>query len=156
MKLRLGFALLVLLGLTAFAPAPFPKSGRRGQGDEITLQTFQGRWRVVNMQSSRGNGQHTPYAWNVTHIKITNKTWEFLSGNDAGGGSGLIISVDPGKKPAHLNFYNRGSENNVYGVGLIRRHEGKVQVIYTWGNESVRPTFEPPVERGWIITMVKD
>jgi hypothetical protein len=155
MKRRLGFALLVLLGLTAFAPAPFPKSGRRGQEHEITLQSFQGRWRVTNMQSSRANGQHTPYNWNVTHIKITDNSWEFVSGNAGGGGNGLIISIDPSRKPAHLNFYNRGSDN-VYGVGLIRRHEGKLQVIYTWGGENVRPTFDPPVERGWIITMVKD
>jgi uncharacterized protein (TIGR03067 family) len=154
MKLRLGLALLVLLGLTAFAPAPFPKSGRRGQSDEITLQSFQGSWRVTNMQSSRGNGQHTPYNWNVTHIRVTNNRWEFVSGN--AGGNFLTLSIDPARKPAHLNFYNGPTDKNVHGVGLIRRHEGKVQVIYTWGNETVRPTFEPPVERGWIITMVKD
>jgi uncharacterized protein (TIGR03067 family) len=154
MKPRIGLALLVLIGLTAFAPAPFPKSGRRGQSDEITLQSFQGRWRVTNMQSSRGNGQHVPYNWNVTHIRVTSNRWEFVSGN--AGGSFMTISIDPARKPAHLNFYNGPADKNVHGVGLIRRHEGKVQVIYTWGNETVRPTFEPPVERGWIITMVRD
>src|SRR5262249_4926144 len=154
MTRRLGFALLVLFGLTAFAPAPFPKTGRRGQEHEITLQSFQGNWRVTNMQSSRANGQHTPYNWNVTHIRVTKDRWEFVSGNS--GGNFLVISIDPAKKPAHLNFYSRPGDKNIYGVGLIRRHEGKVQVIYTWGGENVRPTFEPPVERGWIITMVKD
>jgi uncharacterized protein (TIGR03067 family) len=155
MKLRVGLALLVVTALTAFAPAPFPKSGRRGQQPEITLDTFQGRWRVTKMQSSRANGQHTPYNWNVTHIRVTKDRWEFASGN-AGGSGGLFISIDPAKRPAHLNFYNRAGDKTIYGVGQIRRQGSKIQVIYTWGGENVRPTFDPPVERGWIITMERD
>jgi uncharacterized protein (TIGR03067 family) len=120
----------------------------------MTLAAFQGNWRVTNMQSSRKNGQHTPYAWNVTHIRVAQDRWDFVSNN--AGGNFRIISIDPSKKPAHLNFHTGPANKTLHGVGLIRRRGAEVQVIYTWGNESQRPTFDPPHEGGWIITLERD
>jgi uncharacterized protein (TIGR03067 family) len=154
MRLRLAVALLVLAGPAAFAPAPFPRSQRRERQPEITLDTFQGRWRVKQMQASHGNGQHSNYDWAVTHIRIRDDRWEFSAGDRIG--SEMPISIDASKKPAHLNFYRSTDKLHVRGVGLVRRHGSGVQVIYRWGGENDRPTFEPPTEGGWIITLERD
>jgi uncharacterized protein (TIGR03067 family) len=150
----LPLAIVALLS-PAFAPAPLPKPARRGPPSEITLETFQGKWRVVNMETSRANGQHTKYQWTVTHIGVRGNRWEFMTGNN--GFSGRYLTIDHTKRPAHLNFYDdEARRGGIVGVGLIRRHQGKVQVIYTWGGENVRPTFDPPCEGPWIITMQRD
>ena len=154
MTVRLAFAFAVLLGLTAFAPAPLPRQERRGQSAEITLTTFQGNWRVTNMQTSRANGQHTPYQWNVTHILIEKDRWSFKSSDSTV--NSLFISVDSTKKPAQLNFYDRQGPNQpISGVGLIRKHGPGVQVLYRWGNEQNRPLTFEGAEGPWIITMQK-
>ena len=154
MTVRLAFAFAVLLGLTAFAPAPLPRADRRGQSAEITLTTFQGNWRVTNMQTSRANGQHTPYPWNVTHILIEKDRWSFMAGNSPV--SSMYISVDSTKKPAQLNFHDRqGKDQPISGVGLIRKYGAGVQVLYRWGNEQNRPVVFEGAEGPWIITMQK-
>jgi uncharacterized protein (TIGR03067 family) len=153
MTVRLTFAFAVLLGLTAFAPAPLPRADRRGRS-EITLDTFQGNWRVTNMETSRANGQHTPYQWNVTHILIEKDRWSFVAGNAQV--NSLYISVDGSKKPAHLNFYDRqGQKQAISGVGLIRKHGAGVQVLYRWGSEQNRPLTFEGADGPWIITMQK-
>jgi uncharacterized protein (TIGR03067 family) len=151
----LPLACVALLSL-AFAPAPFPKQERRGQTDEITLDTFQGSWRVTNMQTSQANGQHVPYSWNVTHIRVAKDRWTFMQ-RDAEV-SGTYISIDHTKRPALVNFYSQADQKGVVsGVGLIRRQGPKVQVLYRWGDEKNRPlTFEPPPEGPWIITLERD
>src|SRR5262245_15092808 len=135
--MRVLLALMVLLTLTAFAPAPFPKTQRRGAGDEITLATFQGNWKVTNMRTARANGMHEPYSWSVTHIYIEKNLWHFSYNNKPDGGR--PINIDPTKKPAHFHFVNQGKDGEtVNGPGLIRRVGNKVEIIYTWGTADAR------------------
>ena len=154
MRLRLALALLALVGPAAFAPAPFPRAERRRQSDEITLESFTGRWRVQRMQTSRGSGRHEDYNWATTHIVVANGRWEFRTSDRVG--NGFPISVTPAGRESRLNFLLDNDRTRVQGVGLIRRHGPGVQVIYTWGGEDRRPTFQPPHEGGWIITLVKE
>src|SRR5262245_4034268 len=103
---RVLLARMVLLSLTAFAAAPCPKAQRRGAGDEITLATFHGTWKVTNMRTARANGMHEPYSWTVTHIVIEKNQWHFsYSGKHDGG---RPINIDPTKRPAHFHFVNQG------------------------------------------------
>lgn len=156
MPARTALALCALLALVAFAPAPFPRAGRQAKSDAITLSSFQGRWRVVKMQSSRADGQHQPYSWNVTHIRVVQDRWTFMA--DQSEVSSWGIDVDHAQRPVHLHFY--GSPQNktsLAGVGLMRWHQGQLQVMYTWGGEASRPkSFDPPPSGPWIITMVRD
>jgi hypothetical protein len=151
MAVRTAVVLLAVLGLTAFAPAPFPRTQRQGPSPEITLQTFQGRWRITSLVTSCANGQHVPFSWPATHVRISGNRWDFLN-NDS-----LIdsrnLSIDPKKKPAHLNF----TDDVRKGVGLIRRQGAQVQVMYTWGDEASRAnSFEPPPDGHWLITLQRD
>jgi uncharacterized protein (TIGR03067 family) len=155
MKARLGFA-LVVAGLTAFAPAPFPKTERRVQEPEISLKSFQGTWRIVAMHESRANGQHAPIKITVSHVRIKGDRWTFLP--DTYGGANLDVSIDHKKSPAQLNFYSVSDpKKKVYGVGLLRRQGPNVQLLYTWGGENARPAaFEPSPDYYWILTLERD
>jgi len=155
MKARLLLALLALIGPLAFAPAPLPRRDR-GRADEINLTSFQGRWRITKRFTLRGNGKHTPRASSVTHIRIVQNRWTFMT-NDSEG-STLEISIDPSRKPALLNFYRLGDrEQRIYGVGLIRKRAVGVEVLYHWGGPEGRPLdFEPPPDGFWTIEMYKE
>src|SRR4051812_31327779 len=104
------FVVLAVAGccLTAFAPAPFPKTQRGGERDEITVQTFQGTWRVAGMKRSRRDGNHLPHNWHVTHIRVQNDSWSFMQNGKSSGD--YTIAITNNQKPAALDFY-RGAVN---------------------------------------------
>ena len=156
MPTRTALAVCALLALVGFAPAPFPRAARQAKTDAITLSSFQGRWRVVNMQTSRSNGQHQPYSWNVTHIRVESDRWTFQSAQSEVSSRGIAIDGD--RRPAHLHFYaSPGNKSSLDGVGIMRWHQGQLQVMYTWGGEASRPkSFDTPPDGPWIITMVRE
>jgi hypothetical protein len=71
---RLLLALAVLVGATAFAPAPFPK---RRPGPSIDLNGFQGTWKIVRrFQYEAGRKKEMPVNQQGTsHIRIVKDTW---------------------------------------------------------------------------------
>lgn len=157
MKLRLGLALLLVIGPMAFAPAPLPRRTRGGEGDVVTLSSFQGNWRLVKRVDVRADGKHVPTQSPVTHIRITQDRWAFMAGNSQV--NAFFISVDSSKKPAQLNFYDaQGPNRRVTGVGLLRRMPGGgIQVLYGWGGEQGRPVdFDPPKSGYWLADLQRD
>lgn len=156
---RIILALLALLALTAFAPAPFPKNQRRNGDAALTVDSIQGLWRVTAMRTARPNGQHENYQWTVTHIRVAKDRWNWVYGEqtDPGAGttSGSTFGVDPTKRPAHFHFITQnGAQSSVNGPGLIRRRAGRLEIIYTWGGETVRsPSFEAPTNGHWLLTL---
>ena len=115
-----------------------------------------GRWRITKRWTLRANGKHTPLVTPVTHIRIVGDRWTFMT-NDSEG-STLEMSIDASRKPALLNFYRLGSrKESVHGVGLIRKREVGVEVLYRWGGTQGRPLdFEPPPDGYWTIEMYKE
>src|SRR5262245_35932072 len=128
MTVRLGFALAILLGLTAFAPAPLPRQERRGQGDEITLETFQGNRRVLSIYHSRSEGQPMPVAVSTIIVRIVNDRWTYFT-NDVESPT-YYVTLDHSKRPALLNFYSDQQKTHLFAVGLIRQRGGKVEVLH--------------------------
>src|SRR5262245_61419326 len=57
---RATFALIALIALTAFAPAPFPRSGQREDSNTaISLARFQGKWKVESFEVyQQGGNKH--------------------------------------------------------------------------------------------------
>lgn len=154
MKRRFGLALLALIGLTAFAPAPFPRTGRRGQAGEISLRTVQGFWRATSMQVSRAEGQlmPDPEERQYTHVRIIQDRWTFTTGDREG--STLFISINPTNEAVLLNFYKRANKDAVYGVALLSRLGAQVRIAYRWGDETNRPhSFERLPEGLWVVTL---
>jgi hypothetical protein len=71
---RLLLALAVLVGATAFAPAPFPK--RRPEAS-IDLNGLQGTWKIVRrFQYEAGQKKEMPVnQQDSSHIRIVKDTW---------------------------------------------------------------------------------
>jgi uncharacterized protein (TIGR03067 family) len=155
MNTRLGIVLLALLGPAAFAPAPFARTQRRGQSEEITLQSFQGRWRVVKMQFSQSGAPPIPYRASFTHVRVLQSRWTFLVQHTEGVSQTIII--DQRNKPPFLTFYDWPNKNKVSGVALIRRVGAQVQIAYRWGGEDNRPvSFERLPANVWIVTLERE
>jgi uncharacterized protein (TIGR03067 family) len=158
MKFRSGLALLAFAGLTAFAPAPFPRPERLGHSADITLATFQGDWRIEQLQVSNFRGEYAPLKESsVTHIRITDGRWTYIPSTYQG--SKLNISVNHSKTPVRITFYEEADteKKRIYGVGLLRREGNRVQVLYCWGGESKRPrAFEPPPAGYWLMTLERE
>jgi hypothetical protein len=70
---RLLLALAVLVGATAFAPAPFPK---RRPEPSIDLKGFQGTWKIVRrFQYEAGQKNELPVDQQRSQIRIDKDTW---------------------------------------------------------------------------------
>jgi uncharacterized protein (TIGR03067 family) len=88
----------------AFAPAPFPKSGRPA-GNEDDLKKLQGKWlRVLS------NGQPD----SKTLVAIAADRMQFSSATDA-----WILKLDATRKPRRIDFARVGEKDNFY-LGVYR------------------------------------
>lgn len=129
---RLAAALLAVLGLTAFAPAPLPRPARRGgEIAAISLETCQGTWRIVREEEVRVGG------WGEKRltsrfIRIHGGEWVSLNSNKEEA-PGYTIRIDGSTTPARIGWYssnrNAGATEPTW-AGLVRRHEGQLQVSY--------------------------
>ena len=154
---RTSLALLVLFTGTAFAPAPFPRSGPRDRTDELSLRTFQGTWRVVSMGTIAGDGKTDPYVWNVTHVRVTKDRWAFLAGDQdvSNNYTERRVGIDPTKKPIHFNYFSPGdAPDRPSGVGLIRKQGRRVEIVYQWASESDRGrSFDALPVGHWLMVL---
>jgi uncharacterized protein (TIGR03067 family) len=150
-------AVACLVGLacltTAFAPAPFPRP-RRGQAEGvISLPAFQGRWRVVSMKQCSADGNHRPYAWAVTHVRVKDDTWSFEYGNGTAA-TGYRITIDNAREPAHLDFWNTNvKEQTPPGMGVIRKRGRVVEIIYIFGGNNRPASFARPPEGQYLLVL---
>jgi uncharacterized protein (TIGR03067 family) len=157
MKARSIAALLALAGLTGFAPAPLPRQTRHGDPNLISVATFQGKWRVAGMVSTRRDGKHQPYTWQVTHVRVEGKTWTFLDKQGATSAS-YTITIDNARKPAaYLDFWNGDPQpgGSPPGCGIIRKRGGLVEIIYVFGaGGKTRPaSFDQPPDSQYLLTL---
>jgi uncharacterized protein (TIGR03067 family) len=152
MRPRLGLAIVLVFGPLAFAPAPFPKKARPGPEPEISLKSFQGAWRIVRIDETV-RGRIIPTRVSVTGVSVKGDRWSFEPANYAG--ARLDLSIDHTRQPAQLTFHSvNDSQKKAYGVGLIRRRGGQVQILYAWGGEENRPrTFDPPPDGYYLMTL---
>jgi uncharacterized protein (TIGR03067 family) len=162
MKPRLLLALGVFLGVTAFAPAPFPKLQRERDRNEIDMEIFQGTWGVVSMEIvQQGGGRNRLTDWGIdsngtTAVQIRGDRWTYLSrGQEM---SSYRMNIDTGK-PAGINWYTsltrpEGGQEAPGMFGLIRREGNRVTILYqAIGSEQRPKTFDDPPNGWWILTL---
>jgi uncharacterized protein (TIGR03067 family) len=155
MKGCLILALFALVGLTAFAPAPFPRPPRRGDANEISVATFQGTWRVASMRYSSKDGKHRPYSWSITHVRVDNRTWTFVDKN-GGSSASYTITIDNTMKPAaHLDFWSGEPQigGRAPGGGIIRKKGNVVEIIYVFGGSNRPISFEQPPDGQYVLIL---
>src|SRR4051812_23438792 len=155
MKARLIVALAALGGLTAFAPAPFPKTERRGERDLVTLQSLQGDWRVVSFDEIGQNGQLSNVMW-FQGVRVAGSRLRYLVGNQEQ--TPFRIVVDGKQRPAAIDFHNdpppRPGPDRPYMVGIVGRDGARVKIMYYWTTPENRArSFESMPPKWWILVL---
>lgn len=154
-------ALLAVLTLTAFAPAPLPRAKRERRGGEaISIETFQGHWRVTSMERTSRTGKHTPHNWQITHIRVRDDRWTFMANTTEN--TSYRLKIDGSKKPGLLDYYwdnanaNRPNNQQPAMVGIIRRAGNRVEILYLPGTHQKPTAFDPPPEGWWLLKLQKE
>jgi uncharacterized protein (TIGR03067 family) len=150
---RILFGLLVFT-LTAFAPAPLPKREPK-VNDSVAVANLLGGWKATRLLSAGSNTPQDPKSNGVQHVTITPTQWIFNKPQNAP--VEYDLKIDHTKKPAEINFYNKGqgTGGSPYGTGIIRRDGNQIRIVYTWGGK--RPmNFDEPPSSGWDLTLQRE
>jgi uncharacterized protein (TIGR03067 family) len=154
---RLALALIALAGLTAFAPAPFPR--QRRIDTSVSLEVLQGKWKVVKIEEVTGPGgrvRRTTLA--AEAIRFDRTHWTLLQSGDQEYVKN-VFRLDTGRRPAAIDIYDRDRSRLDSGVppihvGLIRRAGDTVEILYYSAAPAERPSsFENPPVGWWLLTL---
>jgi uncharacterized protein (TIGR03067 family) len=149
MVARLFVALIVVMGLTAFAPAPLPRRDTRPK-DGVDVASLVGSWKATRLLS---NNIPIDVASNgVSNVTITVNQWVFSSGPN--NRTEYDLKIDHTKKPAEINFYHKGrrTDGAPYGTGIIKREGNKIRIIYHWSRR-VPMSFDNPPRGFYDLTL---
>ena len=153
MTIRLALAALVLFALTAFSPAPFPKTQRERKLSGLSLEAMQGTWIVVKLQTTNAKGLPADGGTYLKDVQIDGDRWSFVYREGRSNTVNYTIRIDDKVKPPQLNFYTGGNKDGQpYGKGILKRDHNTVQLLYTWGG-SRTTSFEQPPDGQWLITL---
>jgi uncharacterized protein (TIGR03067 family) len=132
---RVVVALLAVLGVTAFAPAPFPRAERRGAGPRLDLNAIQGVWTAVSIDEMRG-GKLQRISWGVRRIYVRQGVWGFDQD-----GSGFYVTLNASRRPVTIDFRSAPGENGQTAIsGVLRLHGDTLQMLYVFTQPDTRPT----------------
>src|SRR4051794_16524233 len=147
---RLALGLIALFVLTAFAPAPFPRSGR---AREMSLEGCQGTWEVISNESITGKEKRIS-EWGITHVRIRGSRWTLMDrGREV---VSYTIAVDGSKKPAHIDWFPLEQPGaSTLWTGLIKREGDRVLILYSNGGSpsSRARDFDSATGGSYLITV---
>lgn len=145
---RLSLAVLILLGATAFAPAPFPRSSRKGTVETgVAVTQISGVWKIIKLESSTKDGLTTVNT-QLHEVRIENNRWSFVYREARRAPVVYDLSTDPSQKPAPINFMRIG-QTQPYGQGLVVRQGNVMKVLYSFG--ASRPARLVPPPPGYVL-----
>ena len=175
MRIRLiALAVVGLIGLTAFAPAPFVKSERkRGHGGDV-LDALQGTWSMTEKVRMGPNGNLTKYSTSQK-VRIEKDAWSFVSalggkgggvGKGKGGGFGGLrykIVIDGKRQPVEFRVKRTNNAETDYMVGIVQVNGGTAKFLYRLGsfgpfgqNEEMPRSFDVIPEGWYSMTLSRD
>jgi hypothetical protein len=146
-------ALVVVSTLTAFAPAPFPKT-RRDRGSEgITAQDLQGVWKAIGIEEKQTDGRMKKIPWGYTQIIIRGDHWSFRSDGKEGHALWMTLLDDA---RVDLRTSNRREDSVVGLAGILKRRGNTLLLLYTFP-PAKRPTNFDQIPAGCrLMTLEKD
>jgi uncharacterized protein (TIGR03067 family) len=154
MHARLLIALVAVAGLTAFAPAPFPKKGRPAIA-RLDLESLSGTWKVLRIDHTV-KGRVVQGRTSATHIQIKEGRWIFARGNGAALAplADYHLVLHSNRSPVWLDGA-RQVNANPYMVGIVRHKRDMLEVVYGFGVS--RPTnFDIPDAGCWRLTLQRE
>src|SRR5262245_42128730 len=148
---RVLFSLVTLIGLTAFAPAPFPRTERRDPNG-IDLQRFQGDWKAISFDEIGPNGQRTAIQLWFLGVRVNGERWNYLSAEwKEIQGFRLVMN---GRRPTTIDFLRQeDTPARPYMIGLIRREGRRVTIAYYWMPTERAASFESVPAKWWILVL---
>jgi uncharacterized protein (TIGR03067 family) len=157
---RLSLALLCLLALTAFAPAPLPRRERGGEPpDSVSQAALQGRWKVARMAVTLPAGGLSDFDWVIDAVRIRDKEWHYLTKEAVR--SSTPFTVVAARGVTAIDWYWSQQKNGREGVamvGLIRRDGGTVRVLYKphTGPQDRPTSFDHPPDGWYLLTLTRE
>jgi hypothetical protein len=149
MKPRLLLGCLALLGLTAFAPAPFPRP-RRSQTD-VSVERIQGTWTILKLEMTDGKGGMTAQGDYLKEVRVEKGRWSFIYRNPASAPVVYQLAIDTSRTPAALDL-TRPGQARPYGTGIILRQGNLMRVLYSFGSQRLS-SFDRPPAGYWHLTL---
>src|SRR5262245_50589079 len=137
MRVRLIVALIALAALTAFAPAPLPKTSRRTDPNLLTVANFQGDWTAVSFDYVGAGDQLSPIGLWFQGVRIRGDHWIYLvNGSES---STYRITIDNNTRPAAIDYYEvQGKPEKPGMFGIVKRQGSRVTILY-YGYGPARP-----------------
>jgi hypothetical protein len=174
MRIRLiALAVMALIGLTAFAPAPFTRNDRRrGHGGDV-LDALQGTWSVTEKVRMGPNGTLMNYSTRQK-LRIENDDWSFVSALAAKGGGGIArgkggparraykIVIDRKRLPVEFRLKRSADDDSDYMVGIVRVTGDTAKILYRLGstfggsNDEMPRNFDAVPEGWYSLTLSRD
>jgi uncharacterized protein (TIGR03067 family) len=132
---RVVVSLVAVLGVTAFAPAPFPKTERRNAEPPLGLNAIQGVWAAVSIDEMQ-NGKLQRISWGVRRIYVRKDVWGFDQD-----GSGYYVTLNSSRRPVTIDFRSSPGENGQTAIsGVLRLQGDTLQMLYVFTQPDTRPT----------------
>jgi uncharacterized protein (TIGR03067 family) len=158
MYTRVLFAAVAALGLTAFAPAPFPRPDRK---DDI--KKLAGTWTVTRYELA-GAAMHIGIGLKV---RIEGNKWSFLRVNAAGTlpSTSYTFALDPKKDPRLIDLTllavagRPAGGNKLMGIYQFDRSDrkNKFQIVFNTFGINVRPAgFDGADRRAYLMILQRD
>ncbi len=140
---------LALLGVVAFAPAPFPRTGRRGS--DVAIEQIQGTWTILKLEMTDGKGGLTDQGNYLKEVRIDRDRWSFFYRDSNNKPVIYRLGIDTSQAPAALDLTRPGAPKP-YGTGIISRRGNSMRVLYSFGMK--RPTsFDKQPSGYWQLTL---
>jgi len=177
MRIRLiALAVVAVIAVTAFAPAPFTKTDRkRGRGGDV-LAALQGTWAITEKTRMGPNGALTKYSTTTQKVQIEDGVWRYVSANEGkikvkgGAGKGGAFArpsykmvLDHKRLPVEFRLKRTTSSAETdYMVGIIHVNGNTARVLYRLGSgfgrqQEAMPTSFDNVPEGWYsMTLSRD
>jgi uncharacterized protein (TIGR03067 family) len=146
---RVIVSVVALLALTAFAPAPLPRSERRGGA--VTLPRLQGDWKVVSFDTVGADRKLTPIGKWFQGVRIKGDRWIYL----VNGQENLSFRITIGDgRPATIDYFNlSGQTEKPYMIGIAGRQAGRVAILYYWMPATRATSFEEAPANWWLLIL---
>jgi uncharacterized protein (TIGR03067 family) len=159
MCIRILIAAIATLGVTAFAPAPFPRPDRRDD-----LQKLVGTWTVTRYERA---GAPVPAApGNTLKVEIEGNKWSFLRVNAAGTMRLTAYSflLDPKMDPRRIDLTMKAAGMRPVGGGKLlgiyrfeHKDRDKVQIVFHNFGVTERPVgFDGVDTKAYLMILQRD
>jgi hypothetical protein len=159
---RVVLCIVALVGVTAFAPAPLPRSSRLGD-HEVSLRTLRGKWWIVSLERAHENGKTYPVrSCPFTEVTIDGNRWAFDGsfpilrphGDEVAAPTSVPIAIDNSRSPAVIDFGDVNGEQGRLALGIIRRDGDRVELVFAFGDPDPAKRFDSP-PRGHLVLKLR-